>query len=719
MTMAVISSKFRQTIVFLYYFLILATPLIWSQANSELFEFPKMTFVYVLTTIITTIWLARMVISKKIIFARSWLDYPIWFYLAANSISTLLSIHFHTSMFGYYTRFHGGLLSLICYTLLYHAFVSNLTKTEGIRAVVMMFSSGIISALIAIPEHFGIAFSCFVIRLDTDTSFWQKLVADCWVQDIVTRIFGTFGQPNWLAAYLTTLIPLSWALLPLKLNEYKRQSWLRYTMIIVGTLLMVMTVWYTKSRSGLLGLGFGLLVLIIATGLFYKKKILVGLSTFSLIIGIIGLSLFLIRPDFLVNTVTPLNRYFSNSVNPDPVLDTLSQGGTDSFAIRQIVWRGAWDIFVHHPLFGTGVETFAYAYYNYRPIEHNLVSEWDFLYNKAHNEVLNILANTGAIGLISYLSIWVGFSWLIIRYSRTNNNKSHTVYVSRLMWALLAGQAGLFVSNLLGFSTVSVSVLMYLSWAFVGLHTRSFKPVKIPNDKVGSVFIVAAVGVGLVGIFFLYSIGRYYYADTRYAHGKSAESQNNLATAIESYQEAIELSPYQAQYYDDYADSLSKATLSFAAEGQTDTTQRFANQTLLSSAKTLELNPVHINFHKSQAGVFIRLSAIDTELLNVAKEILQRGSRLAPTDAKIIYNLGLLELDQAATDSAQQYFEQAVQMKPNYEAARMEVAQIYEQQEKYDLARDQYSYILNYIAPQNKNAQSAFDRLNNPEEDTQ
>jgi putative inorganic carbon (hco3(-)) transporter len=60
--------------------------------------------------------------------------------------------------------------------------------------------------------------------------------------------------------------------------------------------------------------------------------------------------------------------------------------------------KGAWELTKKYPLFGSGVETFAYSYYNVRPVEHNLVTEWDFLYNKAHNEFLNYAATTGFVG---------------------------------------------------------------------------------------------------------------------------------------------------------------------------------------------------------------------------------------------------------------------------------------------------------------------------------
>ncbi len=50
-------------------------------------------------------------------------------------------------------------------------------------------------------------------------------------------------------------------------------------------------------------------------------------------------------------------------VNLGTVLDT---GGTESGEIRKIVWKGALEVFRNNSVFGTGVETFAYSYYNYR-----------------------------------------------------------------------------------------------------------------------------------------------------------------------------------------------------------------------------------------------------------------------------------------------------------------------------------------------------------------
>lgn len=114
------------------------------------------------------------------------------------------------------------------------------------------------------------------------------------------------------------------------------------------------------------------------------------------------------------------------------------------------------------------------------------------------------------------------------------------------------------------------------------------------------------------------------------------------------------------------------------------------------------------------AGVYIRLSAYDPQLLEVAKTILLDAQMLSPTDAKISYNLGLIELDLAATPSAVLQIQKAVDQKPNYEDARMKLAEVYLQQRQPDKAIEQYQYILSHIAPDNTKAKQELNKLTSP-----
>jgi hypothetical protein len=120
------SDIWQRIISNLFMLLLMATPFLFTWFNEELFEFNKMLFVYLMTAIIGGVWLARMVVQKRIIITRTWFDFPILIFVISQLLSTFFSIHPRTSIFGYYSRFHGGLLSTACYAILFYAAVSNL-----------------------------------------------------------------------------------------------------------------------------------------------------------------------------------------------------------------------------------------------------------------------------------------------------------------------------------------------------------------------------------------------------------------------------------------------------------------------------------------------------------------------------------------------------------------------------------------------------------------
>src|SRR3972149_7293051 len=138
-----------------FYALLIIVPLILTPYNYELFEFNKMLTVYWLTTVIAAAWISRMIINRKLIFNRTPFDIPLLLFLASQIISTIISIDPHTSFWGYYSRFHGGLLSTLAYLTLYYAYVANMAeKTKN--AISVTLTTAVIVASYGILERLGI-----------------------------------------------------------------------------------------------------------------------------------------------------------------------------------------------------------------------------------------------------------------------------------------------------------------------------------------------------------------------------------------------------------------------------------------------------------------------------------------------------------------------------------------------------------------------------------
>src|SRR5258708_24658861 len=130
-----------------FYALFFLVPLVFSGDTSELFELNKMWLDFGLTTIIGATWATKMVLQRRISIQRTPMDILLLLFLASQIISSIFSLDQYVSWWGYYSRFNGGLLSTICYFILYYAFVSNLQVKHVWRIMLISLFSGLAVAL--------------------------------------------------------------------------------------------------------------------------------------------------------------------------------------------------------------------------------------------------------------------------------------------------------------------------------------------------------------------------------------------------------------------------------------------------------------------------------------------------------------------------------------------------------------------------------------------
>lgn len=693
-TISMNSQRLQKFIIILFHLLFMTVPFFFTWVNEELFEFPKMLLTYGFTTLIVGVWIGRMILEKKIIIRQTVFDWPILLFIVSQTLSTIFSIHPPTSIMGYYTRFHGGLLSTLTYILLFYALASNFSKISLRKLWITIFIAALGVTLYTIPEHFGHSPSCLMITQQFDVS--------CWVQDVQSRAFATFGQPNWLAAYVISLIPLG----ILSFSQSKK----RWQQALFGftSITLFLTLLFTQSRSGLMG--FGASTVLVVLGLIWiklqSKKNKAILAKSLGLISIMIIILAIVGSSFTPSISKILQPNSPSPTTPQPAsqpVNRLEAGGTDSGEIRKIVWQGAVDVWKRYPLLGSGVETFAYSYYQDRPMAHNLVSEWDFLYNKAHNELLNFLATTGIVGLLSYLSLlgWFG----VISLRAIHNGKSKISTNDQLMMiALLSGVTALSVSNFFGFSTVVVSILLFTSLGSAAIIVNP-KEIETAGDKQLTPSIVQFIQLSILSIVVIITMSKViqiWRADKIYAAGKSYIEAGYATQGLEKLQTTIELRPREALYHNQLANTYSKIAIALEQQNQSTASAEFKQAALDESSLTLQLNSRHLNFHKSRARVLITLSSIDPALLSKTKETLLTAIELAPTDAKLMYNLGLVEISISQIEAGIKTLEKTIQMKPNYEAARVALGKQYEKQQQNQLAIEQYQYIYDHITQNNQ-----------------
>ena len=714
----------NKVIRFCFYGLFFLVPLVFWKDTSELYELNKMWLTFGLTLLIAASWTIKSIVLKKFYLQKTPLDIPIALFLLSQLVSTIFSLDPYVSFWGYYSRFNGGLLSTITYIFLYYAFLSNFElKKEALKIVkkllaISLASAGLV-ALWGLPSHFGYDPTCLLFRGSFDVS--------CWTADFQPklRIFSTLGQPAWLGAYLAILSPL---LFTLFLNSKRRLFAFCFLLL---SILFYADLLFTRSRAALLGFWAAAALFGVQFFLNEQKLKLKELNLKKFWIKTKPLSLLFIV--LLLLTAVILNPIeFKGKVgvkkNVEVKTGSFSSGGggTESGKIRLYVWQGALSAWLHNPIIGTGVETFAFAYYKYKPVAHNLTSEWNYLYNKAHNEYLNFLATSGLFGLGSYLSI-------IIVFLRTSLKRISNL---RLIIALIAGYISILVTNFFGFSVVIVNLYFFMIPAMVFILAGLINPKHqfvFPRGrlKFKNVSVIQWAYIGsiiLTTLYLLLFLVRFWLADQAYSLGSNLVRAGEYSSSYSSLKEAVRRVGFEPTYKDELASNDAIFTVALLSNltkdsGKQKETLAFAGSLAKEAISYVEEitkdHPNNVVFWKTKVRVYYTLSQIDPKYTKDALSAIKKAQSLAPTDANVFYNLGLLYGQSGETQKAIESLSETIKLKPNWDRPYYALGLFYRQMATdkngkvvdeglNQKAIDQMKFILTHIDPNNKEAKDAL-----------
>jgi O-antigen ligase len=179
--------------------------------------------------------------------------------------------------------------------------------------------------------------------------------------------FGPFANRNHFAGFVELVLPMS--LVPLLLGRVRRER-----VVIVGILAIIplSALLLSASRGGIISLGAELafLLLVLALRRAHGRQLYAGAIVLLLALGLVSW--------LGVNQI--LTRFST--------LSTLEVSESKRASMR----RGAWNIFLDHPLLGTGLGTLQQVYPPYETLYDGKIV------NHTHNDYLEALADTGIIG---------------------------------------------------------------------------------------------------------------------------------------------------------------------------------------------------------------------------------------------------------------------------------------------------------------------------------
>ncbi|NMB83771.1 O-antigen ligase family protein [Candidatus Roizmanbacteria bacterium] len=616
------------------------TPLVMNSLTSELFEFNKMIFIYLSTVVALFLWLLKMILHKKTYFRNTFLDWPLRLFFLSQLISTIFSIDVHTSIFGYYSRFNGGLLSIAAYLILYRVFVSNINPADLKKLLRLSLASSFLVILWGLPGRLGHDLSCLV--------FMGQFNNKCWTNqfDPAARMFSTLGQPNWLGAYLAINFFIALYFFLSSVDESKKLNQYLFGFYIIINFVSVL---FTRSRSALLSVVVGLVLFSVYFYYGYRKNKpklkITGVLLTCLIISLIIFKTGIGQIDrILTGEFRPPQVNEEQQTRPATDLSSqnqetdLSSDVTESFDIRKIVWQGAVDLGLRYPFFGSGVETFAYSYYFTRPKVHNLTSEWDFLYNKAHNEFLNYLATTGFAGLFFYMAM---IAVVIYRFGRTIVLADKDL--KKLFFCLLMAYFAILITNFFGFSTTVINLYFYLIPALAVLFDHDYGYAKQRDEFPASLNQKIAVGVlSAVFIYGVYFIASYWLADINYARGDNYGKLGDYRNAVDYLSRALKLR-YEHVYLDKLSYNFSNLAVVAHYQKQSELAKQLITVSDQYNLKSLEASPKNILYWKTRAKnqyLYYQIT-LNPEQINEGIAALKKAEVIASTDPKVPYTLAI------------------------------------------------------------------------------
>jgi len=591
--------------------------------------------------------------------------------------------------------------------------------SKTLKCIKALIISTTIASIWAILEHFGHSFSCLIFP------DFKTFDTSCWVQDVKERVFATLGQPNWLAAWIDASIFFPVFLFLTRIYSKKKGVYPKIQIILPACLffLFFLSLLFTKSKSGILGFAVPWFLFWTATYLIFGRKVASTktslsdfIKTLVLFNTLILFTTFLFGK-FLLDLVP--ERYLYYLTGKQEVGTFIpgvlkNQGGTESGVIRLNVWKTSIEIWKNYPILGSGVETFAYTFFFFKPKEHNLTSEWDFVFNKAHNEYLNYLANTGLLGFSSYLILvsfflrqTFAFFFPVFKKEKLQVKETEKFFLSL---AIFSGYLSILITNFFGFSTVSTSLLFFLLPAMALTLEKKKKSFELKHEKFGLIQKLIFVLLSVLITLTIIAIIKYFLADLSYAQGKAYNNSGAFDLAEASLEKAIRMSPNEPNFYDELSKTYTNLAINYFLD-DSPLSYSYLEKGLSYSQKAIELSPANPIFKRTYSQRLLRLSNFDKSFTPKAKKVLEELTHITPTDPKNFYNLAALALNSNDYDKAISLMSKAIELKPNYKEAHLGLATIYAQMKENQKAKEELLFILDQIDPDYTEAKKMLEEL--------
>lgn len=420
---SIMNNKVLKYIIFVGLFLVPFVPLIVSSSLFFPFIVGKAFVFRIIIEIIFAAWLVLAIRDSEYRPKFSWISGAILLFLLMIGIADLLSENPFKSFWSNYERME-GYIGLLHFAALFFV-AGSVLKTQSIWNKLLATSLGV-SVVMSIYSLFQLA---------------GKIV----INQGGVRVDGTFGNATYLGIYL--VFHLFFATL---LYFRSKLNWQKIMLCGVALLDLVI-LYFTATRGAILGLLGGALITFIYLAIKSEKGDKIRKVAIGVVIAVaVFVGLFItFRNTSFVRTNPVLERFASLSIS-----EIKTQG-------RYYVWPIALKGFVERPVFGWGQESFNFVFNKYYDARMYYQEPW---FDRTHNVVLDWLIAGGALGFLSYVSIFIALLYYIV--------KANDEFLSKTDKAVILGLVSAYAfHNLFVFDQIGSYILFFTLLAYVHAHS--------------------------------------------------------------------------------------------------------------------------------------------------------------------------------------------------------------------------------------------------------
>ncbi len=690
------SKKLIDISVLLGFFL---TPLLFFTQSHDQFELPKITFLTLLAVPLLLFELREKNFQKTGLISLFLLFF---FATQATACFPSISLSWITSLCGDYENF-AGLSTLLTYLIWYFIFLRVLTIPRIEKIFYFISLTAFFSSLYAIAQHFQF-----------DFVQWNPESVN------TTREFAALGNPNFLSAYIAMAIPL---FLTLTFNQREGETNTKpiFTPLFFLLLLLGVGFLFLATANGQMffhldpSLGFSFVVRTI--GLFCLSLFCIHASRFHLLpVKILVISVLMLgllstasRGGFLGAFFGVFLWFFLAFQNKEwkeklrqqwtllPKLNLFIGLGviglflaifgwsfiqrffnsvlhvSQSLAVSRLsIWGPAITMIKANPFFGVGLDTFKIAFPYYSGIQFNQIDGLFTSSRMAHNELLQIAATSGLLGLTAYLLLLGSFTFLGMKAWRKNGPHEQFILI-----AILSSGLAYQIQNLFSFGVTAINFIWFFLLATVTYFNHRSIDIEISSKpSFISFYFHKLVVVALLLIILFFPLRRLA-ADIAFGRGDVYSSAIKNPDPQTSADALVYYSDSEI-HYNNRAANLFPWDLKFSLYLGQAYEQRagldhlrardWYQNALFFYQKVSSMSPANAYYYNDQGRVYTALSGYDRQYDEKAQQAYAQSVHFSPSSPYFILNWMTSLEKTGKTAEAQQQVQRAFEIDPTFTA---------------------------------------------------